>query len=65
MVQTVDDEMDADFAHLAWGNLARRKRWKHCSFLRLGSNYRIRFVWHEAARIKRWIYQLVGSDLVA
>ena len=34
----VDDEMDADFAHLIWGNLARWKRWKHCSFLRQGSN---------------------------
>jgi len=35
----VDDEMDADFAHLTWGNLARWKRWKYCSFLRKGSNY--------------------------
>ena len=36
----VDDEMDADFAHTIWGNLARWKRWKHCSFLRQGSNCR-------------------------
>jgi len=28
--------MDADFAHLTQGNLARWKRWKHCSFLRQG-----------------------------
>jgi len=29
--------MDADFAHLTQDNLARWKRWKHCSFLREGS----------------------------
>jgi len=34
--EPVDDEMDADFAHLTRGNLARWKRWKHCSFLRQG-----------------------------
>ena len=33
----VDDEMDVDVAHLTWGNLARWKRWKHCSFLQQGS----------------------------
>jgi len=33
----IDDEMDADFAHLTQGNLARQKRWKQCSFLRQGS----------------------------
>jgi len=34
-----------------------------CLFLRQGSNYRS--TWHEAARIKRWVYQSVGNDLVA
>jgi len=29
--------MDADFAHLTKRNLARRTRWKHCSFLRQGT----------------------------
>jgi len=62
-VQMADDEMDADFAHLTWGNLARWKRWKHCSFLRQGSNYGS--AWHGAARIRRWVYQSVGRDLVA
>jgi len=33
----VDDEMDTDFVHLTWGNLTRRKRRKHCSFLQQGS----------------------------
>ena len=33
----VDVEMDADFAHLTYGNLARCKRWKHCSFLQQGN----------------------------
>jgi len=28
----VDDKMDAEFAHLTFVNLARWKRWKHCSF---------------------------------
>jgi len=34
----VDEEMDTDFTRLTWGNLSRWKRWKHCSFLRQGSN---------------------------
>jgi len=35
--EAVDDEMDADFAHLTLGNLTQWKRWKHSSFLRQGS----------------------------
>jgi len=41
--------MDADFAHLTSGNLARWERWKHCSFLRQGSD--CGSAWHDAARI--------------
>jgi len=54
---------EVTFGQTRKGNLARWKRWKHCSFLRQGSNFGS--VWHDAARIKRWVYQSDGSDLVA
>ena len=62
-VLSVDDEMDADFAHLTHGNLARWKRGKHCSFVRQGGHYGS--AWQGAAWMKRWFYQSDGSDLVA